>query len=298
MPLPESAVYPAEIYLLELTDPLQGGLSGVDNLPHIQLANRTAWLKQQIELLAAALAALGTTTASLDSPALTGTPTAPTPPLGALSTRIATLGYVKTAMGNSAGYVDITGPLTLTGATHGGKLLRTAGSIYSLTLPPADSVPAGTHIWLFNAAFGLTLNRQGGDFIDDTTNLTAISLARGDSALLVSNGDSLWTLAGGSLQLNRAGICAGTFTGAGYKRSPGGHIEQWLYIATGTTGAGSIMAPLPIPYPTAILSPIACSANGAAAPSVVGIGPSSSTTHVDVRFGAGTTGVFVRAIGH
>lgn len=50
--LPESAVYDAGIYQLETTDPVQGGVAGKSNAPLINLANRTKYLKDQVDLLA------------------------------------------------------------------------------------------------------------------------------------------------------------------------------------------------------------------------------------------------------
>lgn len=47
--LPETATWEAGIYQLEATDPVQGGLNGIDNLQGKQLANRTAYLKQQAD---------------------------------------------------------------------------------------------------------------------------------------------------------------------------------------------------------------------------------------------------------
>lgn len=49
----EQAVWEEGIYQLEELDPVQGGPDGVDNRPHKQLANRTAYLKAQIEALGA-----------------------------------------------------------------------------------------------------------------------------------------------------------------------------------------------------------------------------------------------------
>ncbi|DAB40807.1 MAG TPA: hypothetical protein CFH81_00425 [Sulfurovum sp. UBA12169] len=43
------------IYQLETTDPVEGGTNGIDNTPHKHLANRTLWLKAQIEALAQSL---------------------------------------------------------------------------------------------------------------------------------------------------------------------------------------------------------------------------------------------------
>lgn len=47
----ESPIYEAGIYQLETTDPVLGGPSGVANTQAKQLANRTSWLKQKVDLL-------------------------------------------------------------------------------------------------------------------------------------------------------------------------------------------------------------------------------------------------------
>ena len=49
--LNETPVWEEYIRMLELTDPVLGGEDGPDNIAPRQLANRTAWLKAQIELL-------------------------------------------------------------------------------------------------------------------------------------------------------------------------------------------------------------------------------------------------------
>ncbi len=49
--LPEVAQWEPGIYQIEETDPVQGGPNGIDNLPNKQLANRTAYLKQQQDAL-------------------------------------------------------------------------------------------------------------------------------------------------------------------------------------------------------------------------------------------------------
>jgi hypothetical protein len=55
--LQEQALWDAEIYQIEQTDPVVGGPpnlaqgQGITNVPHQALANRTAWLKTQIEAL-------------------------------------------------------------------------------------------------------------------------------------------------------------------------------------------------------------------------------------------------------
>lgn len=48
----EESSWPEGVYLIELTDPVVGGEDGIDNLPHKQLADRTQYLKAQIEKMA------------------------------------------------------------------------------------------------------------------------------------------------------------------------------------------------------------------------------------------------------
>lgn len=51
--LPETEQWEAGIYQIEETDPVQGGENGVSNVQAKQLANRTAWLKKQLDVPAA-----------------------------------------------------------------------------------------------------------------------------------------------------------------------------------------------------------------------------------------------------
>jgi hypothetical protein len=49
--VPESAVYDAGIYQIEIVDAVIGGVNGISNLQAKGLANRTTWLKQQVDAL-------------------------------------------------------------------------------------------------------------------------------------------------------------------------------------------------------------------------------------------------------
>ena len=49
--LPETAQWEAGVYQIETTDPVQGGVNGVTNTPLKQLVNRTAYLKQQTDVI-------------------------------------------------------------------------------------------------------------------------------------------------------------------------------------------------------------------------------------------------------
>ena len=46
--LPETSVFTEGVYQLEITDPVEGGVSGISNAQAKALANRTLWLKDQV----------------------------------------------------------------------------------------------------------------------------------------------------------------------------------------------------------------------------------------------------------
>ncbi|WP_231389512.1 phage tail protein [Dickeya chrysanthemi] len=96
--------------------------------------------------------------APLASPALTGTPTAPTAALGTSTTQLATTALVRTSQGGYAGYQFLSSSTTLT-ASHANKLL-TLGNGVTATLPDPSTLPAGTVFELISAggtaALGLT----------------------------------------------------------------------------------------------------------------------------------------------
>ncbi|RNM01429.1 phage tail protein [Dickeya undicola] len=94
------------IYQLETSDPVMGGPGGISNRQANQLANRTAYLKQQQEQTGNALTQHATAAnphpqyAPIASPALTGVPTAPTAAAGTNSTQLATTAFVSAATAN------------------------------------------------------------------------------------------------------------------------------------------------------------------------------------------------------
>jgi hypothetical protein len=51
LPITETPQWEESIYLIAESDPVQGGPDGVDNRPHKELANRTAYLKQEQDAL-------------------------------------------------------------------------------------------------------------------------------------------------------------------------------------------------------------------------------------------------------
>lgn len=83
-----------DVYLIEKQDKVLGGELGVINVQAKQLANRTKYLKGQVDTINQDR----TGYAQKASPAFTGIPTAPTAALGTNNTQIATTEFVKTAI--------------------------------------------------------------------------------------------------------------------------------------------------------------------------------------------------------
>jgi hypothetical protein len=104
----ETATYTAAVYQIATTDAVLGGVGGIANSQAQALANRTAYLKAQTDSLTSGL----TGYAGINSPAFTGTPSAPTPAPGDNSTKLATTAYVQNALNgvvtvNVAGGADV-----------------------------------------------------------------------------------------------------------------------------------------------------------------------------------------------
>ena len=139
---PEQPIFDSGVYQLETTDPVLGGTGGLSNIPLLNLANRTRWLKQEVDAINVTLP----TKAPLQSPALTGTPTASTQALENESTRIATTAFargivsgkmLKTLLGSSSA--------TLTASEAGNGLLLFTGAI---TAAVNIIVPNASRRWI------------------------------------------------------------------------------------------------------------------------------------------------------
>lgn len=95
----EQQQWEEDIYLIEKQDKVLGGELGVINIQAKQLANRTKYLKDQVD----GINRDRTGYAPKASPALTGVPTAPTANPNTNNTQIATTAFVKTAVANLVG---------------------------------------------------------------------------------------------------------------------------------------------------------------------------------------------------
>ena len=131
--LTESSIWEAGIYQLETTDPVKGGEDGISNLQGKQLANRTAYLKQQVELKA-----------PLASPTFTGVPAVPTAAVDTNTTQAASTAFVQAQIvaGNlasktSSGYQKLPSGLIIQWVVTGLLTTTTTNQSLPVTWPIA-----------------------------------------------------------------------------------------------------------------------------------------------------------------
>ncbi len=182
--LPESATYDAGVYQLELTDPVQGGSTGVSNAPLKNLANRTAWLKSQIDGIKDGAVGLALY-ARLASPTFTGSPAAPTAALGDNTTKLATTAFVqKTLGGFLSKSIAGTGSVTLTAVEAGNGIIELTGALTGNRDVIVPSSP--TRPWIIRnattGAFSVTVKTAAG---------TGVMVAQGTNAEVFCDGTNV-----------------------------------------------------------------------------------------------------------
>lgn len=130
--LRETQTWENGIYQIEKTDPVVGGADGISNKQAQQLANRTAYLKQQVEAKANKTDLTNGLNgkANLASPTFTGSPKAPTPAQTVNNTTLATTAFVKTAIAALVG----SAPATLDTLAEIAKALGSDGNLKATLL--------------------------------------------------------------------------------------------------------------------------------------------------------------------
>ena len=136
---PETSTFP-DVHQWETTEPVQGGLGGVANLPLLQLTARSRFALDAADALVPVVASK----APNDSPTFTGSPQAPTPASTAAGTEVVTAAWAR-ALTGSVTSVVVGGNTLLTAAQ------ATAGAIIITGTPPADFYllfPPGAGQWI------------------------------------------------------------------------------------------------------------------------------------------------------
>jgi phage-related tail fiber protein len=233
------------------------------------LAELAAALSNDANLAANLTAALALK-APLASPALTGSPTAPTPQQFDASTKLATMEAVRRAGMQSSAWNVVAASGAIPVSYCGSTVVVAAASAVALTLPDASTVPAGTRLeFLSVTTLTATLSRSGTNLIYGTpaSGVTSIPLGYLNDLVLVSNGVN-WYVVGGREALRYSSSFAASLAGNGWEKRPSGVIEQW---GTVSTAAGGASVSFPTSFPNGVLD-VLVTANAAASDSTVSTG--------------------------
>lgn len=144
--LPETPQFDEGIYQIETVDPVVGGPNGVSNESARGLANRTRYLKNQVD-------ALQSQKAPLHSPNFTGAPQAPTPGISDSSAQIATTGWVAQRVTNLAAPAAHVGA---GGNAHPAATSSTAGFMSPSDKQKLDGIAAGAQANAVTSVAGKT----------------------------------------------------------------------------------------------------------------------------------------------
>lgn len=258
--LPETPHWEEGVYQIEVSDPVLGGPDGISNRQAKQLASRTSYLKQQVEKgdkrLADHIAAPDPHTkyAPKESPALTGTPTAPTAAKTDNSTKLATTGHVKAVV---ADYAPLASP-GLTGKPTAPTAAQTANDTQLAT---TAFVKAALAALVASSPEALdTLNELAAALGNDPNFATTMTNALAgkqplDSTLTALSGKSVAALLNylGLGEAAKRDVGTGStqipdmsaFTsGSGWSKLPNGLIIQRGIATTLNTGAKLITLPV------------------------------------------------------
>ncbi|WYW02705.1 tail fiber protein [Pseudomonas phage vB_PpuM-Peetri] len=142
--------------------------------------------------------------AALDSPALAGTPTAPTPVTTDNSNKLATTQYAQNLNFSSARKfkgvgIGVTTNLVMD-SSHAGYWLNLAGSSLNITLPDITTIGAGqTFVFRNPTSTVQTLTAPSGSSISTVTSLQSITLQPYETMELTASGTTYWVVDRGSI---------------------------------------------------------------------------------------------------
>ena len=210
--------------------------------------------------------------APLDSPALTGTPTAPTAARFDATKKVATTEFVQSAIGNANAIYAVNASQAIPASWAGAVIGLTFGGIV-VTLPGVAELQSGAIFKLVGTTntSAVTINCKSGDTIVFASGVvkTAVIIGAGDSIELVKFG-TCWIAVSGTVQSGPSASFGAQLADNGYQKLPSGLIIQWGIATTGNT----TMVTFPIAFPNKVWRVIAAPNFGNV---TVGIGLGSPT---------------------
>jgi len=268
----ETPEWEVGIYQIETTDEVIGGAGGISNIQGQQLANRTAYLKAEIEGVGDGLAAHEaaadphTQYAPKESPIFTGGPEAPTPAQFDATAKLATMQAVQRALGNYQGGIStvVGGTLTLTAADAGKQIVLSGVSVTgNLVLPLLAAVPDGASFLVRceAATSNWTISSNAADvnkIVLADGPASSVPIKRGHYVLIVRTTNA-WRIHG-TLDYGKSEDFAALNTAAGYQVLPSGIIFQWGSVAAIAATSNKTVT-LPMTFPDAAINAVASFSN-------------------------------------
>lgn len=168
---------------------------------------------------------------------------------------LATTAFVQRAIGGFGQLVGYGTAGQTIPASQANSHINLFGTCSSITLPLANSVPAGSVLMFDGVSLACTINRQGTNVIFlNGSNNTATSLVVNDggSVMFVSDGSASW-FATGIATLKYADEFSASLAGNGYQKLPSGLIIQWGQTGNIVAG-GSQAISFPVAFTTSVYS--------------------------------------------
>ncbi|WP_199028683.1 hypothetical protein [Ralstonia sp. ASV6] len=226
-----------------------------------------------------------------------------TPPQFDSSTKLATTAFVRGAGSSFAGFKGISANTTLAASDLVNYAYIGNPGGFTITLPPANSVPMGTRFFMVSNSGGNLVQRGSSS---DTLFLGALSgtgvnsftMGLGDTVVLVSNATGGWYAESGTAALPSSAQFGALLQSAGYQKLPSGLILQWGVVST-SSGADTSVT-LPIAFPNASLLVLGTSGHnpGGAAEGYVAATLSGKTTLLLRGTNGSPTGTWWMALGY
>lgn len=247
----------------------------------------------------AVAAAVASAYAPINSPNLTGTPTAPTATAGTNTKQIATTEFVQRALGSYAGAINISAGGTIRQEDVGKvTIFSSPAAGQTIYLPSLVGLPVGATILIHGyGTLDYTIGPQGGqDILARGTVLTSLPMKGADSAVLYKESNIRWVLIGGTVQEAYSPRQASFLASSGYQKLPSGLIIQWGVTNSASAGQ-AVSAKFAIAFPTACLQ--ATMSAGTAGANVYVDGVTFTATTISGRVdGSGSSIARYIAIGH
>ncbi|MDH1526711.1 phage tail protein [Pseudomonas mosselii] len=187
--------------------------------------------------------------APINSPALQGSPTCPTPAQFDTSKSIVNAEFVQRALGSMRGSIGLIASKDLTAADVGKRIELAPG--VTITLPPTSTVPDGATFLISTQAAATAQVRVSAGDILSICNIpvpTPRQLAANSDFYVVREAN-VWRAHLGTETLRTSSLFGSQLSSSGYQKLPSGLILQWGMHTVSSVNGNIQVFPYPIRFP-------------------------------------------------